>query len=173
MQLHHRWLALAALLACLGFCTAADKDDKPKLSKEEQYLVDQVNEARKKENLGALKVDPLLCKAAANYSQVMIKNDKKARELMDKKDPKVHEVDGTNVGKRCDDVGYDYTECGENVAISYGVSAEQIKKVHDNWMGSKYHRANILDKKFQEIGIAIVKHPNGKEWFITQVFGSR
>jgi len=171
MQLHHRWVALAALLACLGLCSAADKDDKAKLTKEEQYLVDQVNEARKKEKLGAVKVDPVLCKAAAGYSQVMIKNYKKARELMDKKDPKVHEVDGTNVGKRLDDVGYDYTECGENVAVAF--SLDQMKKVHDNWMSSKYHRENILDKKFQEVGIAVVKHPDRNEWFITQVFGTK
>jgi uncharacterized protein YkwD len=169
MQLRHRWIALAALFACLGLCAAADKDEKVKLSKEEQYLVDLANEARKEEKLGALKVDPLLCKAAANYSRVMIKDAKKAHELLDKGDPKIHEIDGTNVGKRLDDVGYDYTDCGENVAIAYNL--DQMKKVHESWMGSKYHRANILGKEFKDIGIAVAKHPDRDEWFITQVFG--
>lgn len=173
MQFHHRWVAVAALFACLGLSWAADekKEEKGKLSKEEQILVDLVNEARKKEKLDALKVEPLLNKAAAAYSQVMIKDFKKARALMEKMDPKAHEIDGTTVGKRCDDAGYDYTECGENVAMAF--SLDQMKKVHDSWMGSKYHRANILDKKFTEIGIAVVKHPDRNEWYITQVFGTR
>jgi uncharacterized protein YkwD len=171
MQLHHRWGALAALFACLGLGVAADKDEKVQLSKEEQILVDLANEARKEQKLGAVKVNALLCKAAAGYSKVMIKDAKKAHELFDNKDAKIHEIDGSNVGKRLDDVRYDYTQCGENVAIAYKL--DQMKKTHENWMGSQYHRANILSKEFAEIGIAVVKRPDSDEWFITQVFGTR
>ena len=171
MHIPCSWVAVVAFSACLGIGSAADKKEDAKLSKEEQQLVDLANEARKKQKLPALKVNALLNKAAANYSRVMIKNAKKAVEMMAKKDPKVHELDGTTVGKRFDDLGYNYTEFGENVAVAYNLN--QMKAVHDAWMKSKFHRDNILDKLFAEIGLAVVKHPDRNEWYITQVFGTR
>jgi uncharacterized protein YkwD len=173
MLAHCRWLAVAGFLTCLGLSWAADKEEEEvKLSKEEQILVDLANQTRKKEKLGVLKVNPLLNKAAVYYSGVMIKQPDKARKLMEKLDHAAHELDGKKIGDRLDDFKYDWTECGENVALAF--SLDQMKKVHDSWMGSKYHRENILDKKFTEIGIAVVKHPDRKnEWYITQIFGTR
>lgn len=159
------------LLAGVGFAAAADKDDPAKISKEEQLLIDLANEARAKEKLPALKPNAKIAKAAAGYSAFMTKNSKQARELMEKSDEKVHELDGKGHGKRLDDVSYDWSVCGENVALAY--SLDQIKLVHERWMASKYHRANILNKEYEEIGIGVVKHPDKKEWYITQVFGTQ
>jgi uncharacterized protein YkwD len=168
----HRWFAVAALFTCLGLCWSADKEEEKerKLSKEEQLLVDLTNEARKEKGLKPLKVNFLLNKSATYYSGVMIKQREKAIKLMEKKDHVVHELDGKKVGDRLDDVKYDWTDCGENVAAAY--AADQMKKVHEGWMASKYHRDNILDKAFTEVGMAVVKHPDRKEWYITEVFGS-
>lgn len=171
MHIFFRWVAVVGFLVGFGLSWAAGEEKPVKLSKEEQYLVDLTNEARQKEKLPALKVHPLLNKAAANYSQVLIKNAEKAVEMMAKKDKMVHELDGTTVGKRFDDLGYNYTEFGENVAVAYNLN--QMKAVHDAWMKSKFHRDNIMDKLFAEIGLAVVKHPNRNEWYITQVFGTR
>ncbi|MBY0527156.1 MAG: CAP domain-containing protein [Gemmataceae bacterium] len=170
-----RFWVLAFAIA--GFVTvpwsagADKKEEKPKVSKEVQLLLDLTNEARAKQKLPPLKSNDTLAKAAMAFSGVMIKNDKKARELMDNRDPKVHELGGKNVDKRLDDVGYEWTECGENVAIA--LKGDQFRPVFEAWMKSKVHHDNIVSTKYDEIGIGIVKHPDKMEWYITQIFGSR
>ncbi len=66
---------------------------------------------------------------------------------------------------------YDYIYAGENLAKDFENSTEVIKA----WMNSPTHRANIINPKFSEIGIAIVSGIlNGKEsTVIVQMFGSR
>jgi uncharacterized protein YkwD len=88
---------------------------------------------------------------------------------MKDKDHTVHELGGTNIGERLDKFGYDYADCGENVAVANKLTPHEMALVHRNWMGSKYHRANIL--AFREIGVGLVKHPKTNEWYATEAFG--
>ena len=46
--------------------------------------------------------------------------------------------------------GYDYRTIGENLAVGYRGTA-----VVNGWMNSPGHRANILGRAFDEVGIAI------------------
>lgn len=50
-------------------------------------------------------------------------------------------------------VGYDYSLAGENLAIGFLDS----KEVHQAWLESSSHRKNILNPKYQEIGMAVLK----------------
>jgi hypothetical protein len=66
--------------------------------------------------------------------------------------------------------GYTYAYAGENLAKGFSDS----QSVHDAWMASPTHRANIMDPQFQEVGIATVKgNLLGAEVFlVVQMFGS-
>jgi len=66
--------------------------------------------------------------------------------------------------------GYDYNYAGENLAMDF-VTAE---KMNEAWMASPTHRANILNEKYKEIGVAVKEGViNGHETIVVvQMFGS-
>jgi hypothetical protein len=66
--------------------------------------------------------------------------------------------------------GYSYVTAGENLAIDF-TEAESIQTA---WMNSPGHRANIMNKSFQEIGIGISKGMyNGHQTtIVVQMFGT-
>lgn len=78
-------------------------------------------------------------------------------------------------GKRPADVikaaGYDYIVVGENLALGNYKTDEILVQA---WMDSPGHRANIIDTKFNEIGVAVGKGTyQGREvWLAVQEFGS-
>lgn len=66
--------------------------------------------------------------------------------------------------------GYAYVVVGENLAEGdFADSADLVQ----GWMNSPGHRANILNEKFTEIGVAVERGElNGKQvWFAVQEFG--
>ena len=67
--------------------------------------------------------------------------------------------------------GYDYLVVGENLALG---NYENDQVLVEAWMNSPGHRANILDGKFEEIGVAVGKGMfEGKEvWLAVQEFGT-
>ncbi len=52
----------------------------------------------------------------------------------------------------------------ENVGVGYSITS-----LHAAFMGSSGHRANILDERVSQIGVAVVTEPDGRRW-VTQVF---
>ena len=68
-----------------------------------------------------------------------------------------------------DSVGYKYTAAGENLAKDF----KESEFVHQAWMESSSHRKNILNKNYQEIGIAVVEGTiNGEKTVLAvQFFG--
>ena len=65
--------------------------------------------------------------------------------------------------------GYRFKYAGENLAVNFSDSAE----VERAWMNSPGHRANILNGKFTEVGIAISfgKYDGRDVVFVAQLFG--
>lgn len=66
--------------------------------------------------------------------------------------------------------GYKYTHAGENLAKDFG----STDRMMDAWMNSETHKANIVNDKFQEIGIAVVPGTlQGQDTvLVVQLFGS-
>lgn len=66
--------------------------------------------------------------------------------------------------------GYDYLATGENLILGSFDSEQEAVQL---WMDSPGHRANILNGKYEEIGVAIVKGTyKGQEvWIGVQEFG--
>lgn len=66
--------------------------------------------------------------------------------------------------------GYEYFSVGENLAMG---NFKNDGDLVEAWMNSPGHRANILDSKYKELGIAVVKGEyDGKTvWVVVQKFG--
>lgn len=66
--------------------------------------------------------------------------------------------------------GYDYVVAGENLILG-NFSSE--KEVVQDWMNSPGHRANILNSRFIEIGVAVIKgiYKGETVWIGVQEFG--
>lgn len=67
--------------------------------------------------------------------------------------------------------GYQYSLAGENLAMGDFKNAVEIVAL---WMNSPGHRANILDKRFMEIGVAVGEDvfSNRRTKIAVQIFGT-
>jgi hypothetical protein len=72
--------------------------------------------------------------------------------------------------KWIDGEDYDYSYAGENLAMDF----QSVEKMEDAWMKSPTHRANILNEKYKDIGVAVKSGKiNGSETILVVVmFGS-
>jgi len=77
---------------------------------------------------------------------------------------------GIDPGKLAQSYGYDYIVAGENLILG-NFSSE--KEVVQDWMNSPGHRANILNNRYTEIGVAIIKgtYKGQSIWIGVQEFG--
>lgn len=77
---------------------------------------------------------------------------------------------GIGVGDLGDKVSYEYITIGENLAMG---DFKDDKTLIDAWMASSGHRANILNKKYTEIGVAVARGKfEGRDvWIAVQHFG--
>ncbi len=77
---------------------------------------------------------------------------------------------GVDPGQLVKAYGYDYIVSGENLIL--GNFADE-KEVVQDWMDSPGHRANILNNRFTDIGVAIIKgtYQGRSVWVGVQEFG--
>jgi len=125
----------------------------------EGKIVELTNEERIKNNLPALSVDPLLYQAAQNKAEEMI-----ARHYFDHYTP-----EGLAPWDFMEQAGYKYLLAGENLAMDFRTS----EGIHNAWMKSATHRANILNKNYEDIAIAIKNGEidNKQTTLVVQMFG--
>jgi uncharacterized protein YkwD len=66
--------------------------------------------------------------------------------------------------------GYEYIVVGENLALGIFAGDEQVVSA---WMASPGHKKNILDPRYQDIGIAVGRgmYQGREQWLIVQHFG--
>jgi len=77
---------------------------------------------------------------------------------------------GIDPGQLVQNYGYDYIVEGENLILGNFLSEQEVV---DDWMNSPEHKANILNKRYTEIGVAIVKgiYKDQTVWIGVQEFG--
>ncbi len=77
---------------------------------------------------------------------------------------------GVDPGTLVKSYGYDYIVSGENLILGNFLSE---KEVVQDWMNSPGHRANILNNRFVDIGVAIIKgtYKGQTAWVGVQEFG--
>lgn len=122
-------------------------------------ILTETNEERTSRQLPKLRLNAQLNKAAESKLQDMFSN-----QYFQHVSPS-----GVNVSDLIRKAGYEYIVVGENLALgNFGGDMQVVLA----WMNSPGHKANILDPRFQEIGIAVGKGLyNGKEqWIAVQQF---
>jgi uncharacterized protein YkwD len=122
-------------------------------SASEKQLVALTNQSRAAAGLKALKVDSTLTSVARWRSKDMIQRDYFS-----------HDIPGFGkVFKKLDQKGYCYKVAGENIGWNNYPDDEATAQIHEMFMGSSGHRANILGKTWDVIGIGAYKGPDGKK----------
>ena len=115
----------------------------------EKRMLELHNRARANHGLPRLCVHPKLQKAARAHSADMIQRDYFS-----------HNTKGRNEGE-CERIrrfGYRWRNCGENIAWGSGSAGAPLEIFRvdnpnisgpDNWMDSRDHRSNILNRRFR------------------------
>ncbi len=69
-----------------------------------------------------------------------------------------------------DNLGYTYLQLGENIALGI---FKNDRVIVEAWMNSKPHRANIMNDRYREIGVAagVGKYEGRYAWIGVQIFG--
>jgi hypothetical protein len=126
----------------------------------ESEVIELVNVEREARNLRPLSYSEELTIAARLHSQ----------DMSDQNYFSHTSQDGREFYERIASAGYDYRNCGENIAAGYATP----EAVVDGWMNSDGHRANILDPDYCDIGVgyaAVAGNLYHHYW--TQDFGRR
>ncbi len=112
-----------------------------------------VNAARAAEGLAALTADPRLDQLAQEHAQRMF-------------DTKTvgHDVGNGDPRSRVAAAGISSRATGENVA-----AASTLERAHRALWASPSHRGNVLEKRFSNLGIGVVKGPDGRVW-VAEIF---
>ncbi|HEY3055000.1 MAG TPA: CAP domain-containing protein [Thermoanaerobaculia bacterium] len=125
-------------------------------------LVDDMNRERAAYGLAPLHLNQQLTLAAGDRI-----NDMFAKHYFNHISP-----DGIDPFTWADKRGYDYRLIGENLAVGYPTASGVV----DGWMHSPAHRANILKKGFDEIGVAIAPGSPARPYAgptVVALYGSR
>jgi len=108
----------------------------------EQYLLAAANQERATRQLPALKIDEHLALAARLHAYQMADH----RGIS-------HQFEGElELSQRAGDAGAHFSLIAENVA-----EASNSALIHEMWMNSAGHRANLLDPNVDSVGIAVVQ----------------
>ncbi|MFL5643035.1 MAG: CAP domain-containing protein [Chloroflexota bacterium] len=122
-------------------------------SSSESTLISLTNRSRANAGLPALKVDSTLTSVARWRSKDMIVRDYFS-----------HDIPGYGkVWNKLAAVGYCYRNAGENIGWNNYPDDIATSAIHQSFMDSSGHRANILGKAWDHIGVGAYKGPTGKK----------
>ena len=122
-------------------------------------LTDLTNTTRKENNLPPFAPNQRLTEAAKHKGEDMLSRQYFAH----------YAQDGTSPWMFIRSAGYPFIFAGENLAINF----KHSKEVQKAWMLSQKHRENILNKNYEDIGIATVHGTlEGKQvTLVVEMFG--
>lgn len=143
------------LLLLLPLTVAAVKEDETAISPEQ--IIERTNRERVSRGLPTLVVSEKLSQAAQAKAQHILR-----RQYFS------HEGWESFIRQS----GYNYCSAGENLGLNHTETDEVVQA----WMDSPSHRANLLKRKYNEIGVAVVRgNYKGIEdaVIIVQMFGCR
>lgn len=139
-------LAIFLLLVCAPCFSAT-------MSPEEKRVFEELNQERAKRNLAPLEWNDQVAQAARAHAQAMLENGKIE-----------HEFPGEAAfDERIGATGVRFTVAAENVA-----HVEFIEDVVPALMTSPGHRANMLNPKYNAVGIGVVQRE--RQIYVTQDF---
>ncbi len=139
---------LLALLAVIILAAAAPhtraQSQVPPAASPEQTLLQLANQARAAHNLPPLQWDDSLARAAKAHLQWVLRNPNNLQ----------HQYPGEpDLVTRGADAQAHFSTISENIA-GHGDTPDSL---HDIWMATASHRANLLDPKLNAVGIAVAQ----------------
>jgi uncharacterized protein YkwD len=152
-----RVLPFAAAILCLVgvFGTACAETSSTRLNVAERYLLVAANQDRVARGLQPLRFDPVLAQAAYYHAREMAAHSEISHQFPGEPDLLLR---GAKVGAR-------FSVITENVA-----EAPNSSMIHDMWMHSPGHRANLLDPAVSVVGISVVLR--GREFYAVEDFAN-
>lgn len=130
-----------AVLIFFVAASASAQSQIPPRNDSERELFEMLNQERASHNLPELKWDDALFKAARKHALLML--DLNILE---------HQLPGEpGLAERIAAAGARFTYIAENIAIG-----KDSATIHNGWMHSPGHRANILSPRITAVGIAVV-----------------
>ncbi len=123
----------------------------------QQEVLALINQNRRRGGCESLTLDRRLIQAAFGHAADMARRDYFAHES----------PNGDGPGDRVADAGFQWSRYGENIARGPSSAYEVV----DGWMHSPEHRENIMDCRFQEMGIGLA-FGSDKESYWVQDFGT-
>ena len=139
-----------ALFAVCGLAAAGSRAQ----NVSEQYLLAAANQDRAAHGLQPVKVDAHLVLAARDHAFAMASERGISHQFPGERD----------LATRAGDAGAHFSLITENVA-----EASNAAKIHEMWMNSEGHRANLLDPKVDVVGIAVVQ--KDRQLYAVEDFG--
>jgi uncharacterized protein YkwD len=135
-------------------CTGGDV----RLSAAEKQMLELHNWERASRELPPLCVHPKLQKAASAHSREMIRRERFTHG---------------NVSLRLEEFGYRWSDYAENIRRDDGRPSHE--STFEGWTRSSLHRSNILDRRFDEVGVGAATGNLGgaKTTLWTVDFGTR
>ncbi len=108
----------------------------------EQYLLAAANQDRAAHGAGPLRLDAQLNAAARQHAVQMVRHSNISHQFAGEAD----------LAQRAGQAGAHFSLVTENVA-----EAQNSAQIHDLWMHSPGHRANLLDVEVNAIGISVIQ----------------
>lgn len=140
-----RFALLAAALVLVAPVLRAQSNAEGDLTVAEQYLLVAANQDRAAQGLPALHLSPVLSQASAFHAEQMAAHAAISHQFPDE----------PGLATRGANAGVHFSLITENVG-----EAPTSVIIHNLWMHSPGHRANLLDPNVNSIGIAIVTRDN-------------
>lgn len=137
---------LVAAICLIPHATAQRPAGDAQTTVAEQYLLSAANQERAALGLQQLHRDPQLARAAGQHARVMAAHSTIS-----------HQFPGeAELSARASVAGAHFSVVSENVG-----EAPSAVKIHDMWMHSEKHRANLLDPAIDAAGISVISR-NGE-----------
>ena len=133
------WLLAAPLILAQAANTTP-------IQTEAGLIVQLANQARAQAGAGPLKWDPTLALAARQHCLLMAGEGQLSHQFADEPE----------LSKRAAQAGAHFSLIEENVAI-----APTPYEIHNAWMNSPGHRANLLNPQVDHVGVAVVAGRHG------------
>ncbi len=135
------WLAVVLLALAAAGC----------LGVEEKTFLDRTNSLRSSQGVAPLKSHDTLNKKAEDWARHMATTGRLSHSNL-----------SSGLG------GLNWKSLGENVAMSSPTS-DTLLTIHNKFVSSGPHRANLVNGKFTHMGIGVYKATDGRVW-VTEVF---
>jgi uncharacterized protein YkwD len=134
-------LAIVLLAVAAAGCMPADA----------KTFLDRTNALRSSAGVPALKESDTLTRKAEAWAQHMASTGKLSHSNL---------TDGLS--------GLNWKALGENVGYASG-SGDPLKRIHDMFVSSAPHRANLVNAGFTHMGVGVAKDSQGRVW-VAEVF---